>query len=333
MMTGQPAAAQRTLNHVQKQFMTAEGDFLPRKHHSLTEVHYLYPNAYFIIGSMIASRYEIAMTGLNFLLGNQDPQHGGFYSLRRHSGEKSPADTISAGAAGLACLATGRIGVARRVADFLAHMIELQPDPKQRFFFTIEGAGKLNTELVDEGRAFFRVIDTNSKNQCLYAMGLPFAFLVRLAEATRESRYRELAHWYFDFQSRCQDPWNNISSGKSGWACAMLYRITGERRYRDIAIYTANNILSMQNPDGSWGSLWKRHFQPGKRGLRNSDFDLTAEFVLWLSVISANIMARDSDSIDKPSINAWRYFTFKSGRWLNKLSSHVFSETRSSSHN
>jgi hypothetical protein len=326
MAAGQPAAAQIALNHVQQRLMTADGDFLPRGRSSLIEVHYLYPNAYLVIGSMMAGRYEIAMPGLDFLLSNQDPDHGGFYSRCLHPGHKCPADSMSSSAAGLACLEAGRLGTALRVAEFLTHIIELQPAPEKLFFTTIETEGRLSTELRDDKMAFFRVIDSNAKNQCMYAVGLPFAFLVRLADVTRESRYSEVAQWYLDFQLRCHNPWSNISSGKAGWGCAMLYRITGKKSYRDIALSIANNIISMQNPDGSWGSLRKRYIQPGQPRLRISDFDLTAEFILWLSLIYTNLLAHDTYTIYKPRVNLLDHLIFKSGQWLTKLKSALLSK-------
>jgi hypothetical protein len=127
---------------------------------------------------------------------------------------------------------------------------------------------------------------------------------------------------------RCYNPWNNISSGKAGWGCAMLYRITGKRRYRDIALGIANNIISMQNPDGSWGSLRKRYVRPGKPRLRISDFDLTAEFILWLSLIYTNVLAHDNYIIYRPRVNSWDHLTFKSGQWLTKLKSTLLSKVR-----
>ncbi len=230
MTTGQMAAAHRSLNYAQGSFMMADGDFEPRGHPWHYEVHHLYTNAYFIIGSMVAGRYEIATPALRFMLSQQDPEHGGFYTRRTEPGERNLSDTMSAGAAGVACLAAGQIQAARRVGEYLGHILELQTQPNERFYTTIEADGSLGTEMKDDAEAWWRIIRTDTENQCWYAVGLPFAFLVRLAEATGEARYRDLVECYFDFQLRCVDPWDGASSGKAGWACAMLYRITGARQ-------------------------------------------------------------------------------------------------------
>jgi hypothetical protein len=294
MMTGQPAAAHRSLNYAKKHFLTATGDFLPRGHPWHYDVHYLYANAYFIIGSMVAGRYEIAMPATRFMLTQQDGEHGGFYTRCTEPGERNLTDTMSAGAAGVACLAAGQLDAARRAADYFARIVELQPAPEQRFYTTIEADGTLGTQPKDDEEAWWRIIDTQTENQCWYAVGLPFAFLVRLAEATGEARYRDLAQWFFDFQQRCVDPWDGGSSGKAGWGCAMLYRITGETRYRDIAFHVGDMILNKQHDNGAWSSVGQGYGEGEQPELSNSDFDLNAEYTLWLALISSNILARDA---------------------------------------
>lgn len=319
METGQPAAAHRALNYVQKQFFTAEGDFLPREHPSHINVHYLYPNAYIIIGSMIAGRYEIAVPAVRFLLTQQSITHGGFHSRLTSDSEKDMSDTMSSSMAGIACLTAGKTEAARKVADYLAHIIDLQPSPNHQFFTTIQADGSLYMETKDDIEAYLRIIDTRKAEQCWYAVGLPFAFLIRIADATNEKRYRNLAQWFFDFQSRCVDPWDGSSSGKSGWACAMLYRITSETFYRDIAIQIAENIASRQKADGSWSSLWENNKNGNQPALTNADIDITAEFTLWLSLIASNIISRDTCRISHfYANNKWCRF-IQPGKLLHRL--------------
>lgn len=291
--TGQLAAAHRVLDYALRHYLTPEGDFLPRGHPWHREVHYLYANAYFIIGSMITGRYEITMPAVKFLLSQQDPEHGGFYSRRVVPGEKELSDTMSAGAAGFACLAAGQIEAAERVGEYLSHIVDLQPTPDERFFTTIEADGQLGTD-VGEDAVGWRIIETKIENQCWYAVGLPFAFLIQLADATNEARFRDLAQWYFDFQMRCVNPWDGGSSGKAGWGCAMLYRITGEERYRDIAFRVADMIMGKQSTDGGWIRSGQGYGEGGRLELTNADLDLTAEYTLWLALISSNILGRDA---------------------------------------
>jgi hypothetical protein len=292
LVTGQHAAAQRALNYTVLNFFNTEGDFIPREHPSHKKVHYLYPNAYFVVGSMIAGRYEIAIPAVDFLLSHQDPDHGGFYSRYTDSGRKNLSDTISTSAAGLACLAAGRIDAARRAGEFLENIVDMQPAPNDRFFTTIQPNGRLCTDLNHDKETFLRIIDVKKENQCWYAIGLPLAFLIQFASATGERRYRDLAQWCFNFQMRCVNPWDGSDSGKAAWGCAMIYRMTGVKRYLEIASYIAENILSKQNSDGSWLLQEGGCYKPDKQAYSNGDFDLTSEYTLWLSLISSNISAR-----------------------------------------
>jgi hypothetical protein len=161
---------------------------------------------------------------------------------------------MSSGISGIACLATGQTDAAEKLAGCFERLIEMQPAPKKRFYTTLEVNGRLGTEFPDE-EAFWRVIDTQQKDQCWYAVGLPFTFAVLLHQATGKERYAQLAEWFFEFQSRCVDPWDGGSSGKAAWGCSVLYRVTGEPRYRDAALHVARNYMACQTSDGwfNWG--------------------------------------------------------------------------------
>ena len=74
----------------------------------------------------------------------------------------------------------------------------------------------------------------------------------------------------------------------------MLYRITGESRYRDIAFHIADMIVNKQNADGSWGASAQGYGAGAQPELDDGDLDGIAEYTLWLALISSNILARDA---------------------------------------
>ena len=294
LATGRPAAAHRLLKYVQQCFITAAGDFVPRGLRVHQVVHYPYVNAYLVAGSMLAARYEMAVPALGFLMSQQDPQRGGFYSQPAATGAPGRTDTMSTAAAGVACLAGGRLDCARHAAEYLAHIAALQPAPGDLFHSAIESDGTLYRESCEPEDLWWRIIGAGSPNQCWYAVGYPFAFLLLASQATGEARYRGVAQWYFDYMARCVNPWNGPSSGKAGWGCAMLYRMSGETRYRDIALHVAEYVAGMQEAEGNWvmakvkGGAWQGW-------LDNPDFDVTAEYTLWLALIASNILGRDAE--------------------------------------
>jgi len=295
-LMGEAAAAERVLDYVKQHLLQSNGDFLPRGDPWYINIHYQYSNGWIINGAQRQGRYDISMPAVKFLLTQQDASHGGFYSQKAEKGQKKRSDTMSTGIAGIACIAAGQIDAARRAAECFERMIKMQPDTT-RFYITIEANGRLGTDFPGD-EAQWRVIDTTKKDQCWYAVGLPFTFSILLHNATGEKRYADLAQWFFNFQSRCVNPWDGGSSGKAGWGCSMLYRITGEQRYRDIALHIAQNFINCQSPDGmfQWGAQPSYGGAAGgqQRKLTNDDFDVTSEFVVWLGLIGSNLLARDN---------------------------------------
>lgn len=291
VVTGRPVAAQRLLNYVQRQFATVEGDFVPRVVRPHQVVHYLYINAYLVIGSWLAGRYELAVPSLDFLIGQQDALSGGFRSWPGTPDRSAGTDTITTASAGAACLAGGRLEAARGAAEYLAQIADRQPEPATRFYAALLADGRLDTRPAADD-LWWRVVETGAPNQCWYALGFPFAFLILAHQALGDTRYHTLALWYFDQMARCVGPWDGPSSGKAGWGCAMLYRLTGEARFRDIALHIGARILASQEADGHW-IMARVKGLPVSEALDSSDFDVTAEYSLWLSLIATHILARD----------------------------------------
>jgi hypothetical protein len=283
-LTGHLPEAHRSLNYAAARFMAEDGDFGPRQHKWHREVHYVYANAYFVLGAVASGRFEIAAPATRFLLQLQAARGGIPSDGPRGAG--TGFDTMSAAAAGVALLAAGRTAAACTAGDYFGRVIELQPDGERRFFTRLDNAGALITDPSDED-AFASVIDARAPDQCWYAVGLPFAFLIQLHEATGEARYMRLARWLLEFQLRCVNPWAGGSSGKAGWACAMLYRITGEEPCREIALQVGHYIADRQDEDGGW----TRAFGDGQ--ITNAAMDVSAEYTLWCALIAANLLARD----------------------------------------
>jgi hypothetical protein len=282
-------AAHRLLSHVGRAFLTPEGDLEPRLGPLHTTIARHYSSAYAVLGAQRLDRYEIAAPALRFLLSQQDPEHGGFYSVKTAPGERSRSDSMSTAMCGVACLAAGRTDAAVRAGDYLLRMIEMQPAPEERFYITLDEQGRLNTDFPPE-LAEWRVVQAGQPKQRWFGAGLPFAFAILLHAATGEERFSGLADWLFAFQSRGAEPWDVPSSGKAGWACSMLYRSTGEAPYREIALRVARQIMGYQSPAGWFALAPAPTVEPDS--FQPFVYDVTAEFVLWLSLIASNILAR-----------------------------------------
>jgi len=290
-LLGHARAAQRTLNYTATHLMQENGDLGPREHPWHNYVHYPYANAYIIIGGVRMGCYDIVSPALEFLLGLQCASSGGFCSLIAEGDTPLRCDTMSTAAAGLACLATGRLQPACWAADWLGEMIERQPDPEKRFYCTVDAENTLVTQFSQQDAAW-RMVQTEQPDQIWYAVGLPLAFLVKLAQATGKRRHLDLAYWYLHFLERCINPWCGPSSGKAGWACSELYRMTGDETLRERALAIGAYMVGFQQEDGSF-SLDPVPGTPSTApSLSPGDLDLCAEYTLWLGLIATNLRSR-----------------------------------------
>ena len=77
-----------------------------------------------------------------------------------------------------------------------------------------------------------------------------------------------------------------LRAGKVGWAASVLYTLTGERKYREMAVRVGDNLITAQAAAGYW-SL------PGSDVLKN---DITAEMVVWLDEITQAVEHGPPDS-------------------------------------
>ena len=184
-VSGQPAAAHRLLTHVQRAFLTADGRLEPRAALLHTDIARLYASSYAILAAQKLDRYEIAAPAVRYLLSQQDPDHGGFYSGKTPAGGKRRSDSMSTAMSGVALLAAGQTERAALAGDCLLRMVEMQPAP-DRFFTTLDETGRLQVAFPPEA-AVWRVVEAGQTGQRWFAVGLPFAFAVLLHAGDRRA--------------------------------------------------------------------------------------------------------------------------------------------------
>ena len=286
-VTGHVLAAQRLLDWVARYCFTAEGDLRSRDCRSQGDFHrefYTYANAWLVIGCQRLGRFDLAYRGLEFILRFQDDRIGGFFAEPEFvTAGHGRQDIVCASQAGLACLYLGRRDAARRAGEFLLKLIELQPQPQRRLYASLDPVGGLITHY-PEDKALRHVVDTARPAQWYFYPGIAMGFLGQLYRVTGDQRYLAAADWYLAFTTRCQaDVYRTPPSGKIGWGASVLYAVTGEPRYRQVAEAVGDYLVDFQQPGGWWQPL---AFDPA---LRYGLHDYTAEFVIWLCEISQNL--------------------------------------------
>ena len=238
---------------------------------------YPYPNAWLTIGAQKLGAFDVARRAADFIVTLQDPSTGGFRARIDVEVEKSPQDVLSSSQAGLAGLFTGRLGNARACAGFLRSVMDAQPEPEKSLYFVWQ-RGALRTEFKPEAEKFF-VVRADQPLQWYFQMGIAAAFLARMAMASGESSHLELAKRYLAPAFTATDAmYETAQVGKVGWGAALVYQLTGEDRYRDLALRVGDALVAQQNADGSW------HNTGGFTHQAVTD-EVTAEFVALLDEI------------------------------------------------
>jgi len=256
--------------------MTSNGDFGPRAQ-GKPEHDYIYPNAWIIIGAHQLGAFDISLRGMEFLMGFRDSESGGFYSSPTEKEASTKQDLIFVGFAGLAALYTGRIGIARGVGSWMDRLLTMQPEFPQSLYTVYSREQGLCTQFdPKETNRHFLPCTTSTGDQFFFQVGVAGAFLAELYLATGEKKWLELAKQFMQCALIADDHlFKSVRAGKVGWAASILYSLTGERQYQDVAIRVGNFLVSCQAREGYWSS------EPGKAG----NNDLTAEMVLWLDFI------------------------------------------------
>ncbi|MFI5985299.1 beta-L-arabinofuranosidase domain-containing protein [Streptomyces sp. NPDC051555] len=258
----------------------------PREEAYFLDVHYLYANGYLAIGTHLLGQFDLSDRLMSFIASMQNPQHGGFRSTGPLPGD-GRCDTVSTSISGIAALFHGRQDVALRAAGFLAAVWKAQPERASVFFSTTSADGELRTG------AGVHQLKVQEPGQDWWFLGAPAVFLTALHEKTGDAQHLELARELMDYmaQSCHRDVALHPSCGKLGVSAAMLYRLTGERQYADLAVRIADLIVGNQDPKGVWTrDMWFHDTAwDGTADLLWSDLDMSLEYVLWLDLIAREL--------------------------------------------
>ena len=292
-VAGRVEEAHRVAGFVKKTLMKPDGDFRSDGRKSEAEYfaqhRYAYLNGWLVLGLHRIGRFDMSVPGMDYIRTFQDQEYGGFLSavdesFRPVSGRQDLASTCSCGMAALFC---GQVAVASRAGDFLIHLVQIQPDFSRALYtHFIPGHGVV-TQIAPEDLAQ-RVCRIGPAYEPYWLPGFATGFLAKLYLATCEQRYLEAAQRYSEFFLRCpEDRFCTYMSGKAAWACAVLYRITGEACLLDNVHHVVQYIVRTQRPDGTW--LNRPFYDDMAKQPLSQTFDITAELPYWLCEIGCEL--------------------------------------------
>ncbi len=251
---GDHEAAQRSLAYIERNHLRADGDLEPVNGRNLRERYPLYPHAHVALGAVLADRADVTDRILEFLSRHRHPELGA-WGDRGDGRQARRFDAISTSSVALAFLERGRLDEADAAARFLENLLDIQPNPGTEFLTTVLGSGELLTEFPDALVATDRRVKLGARFQVWHAIGFPLAFLARLLEVSGDEHWLHVANRYLSLLDRSAQSWTDLSTGKSAWGCAVLYRVTGEPGYRERALRALRALVALQAGDGGMAAL------------------------------------------------------------------------------
>jgi hypothetical protein len=275
LVCGHSSHASRLLDWVRRNGIALDGDFGPRPEEA-NGYAYTYYNSWVIIGAHRLGQFDLSQRGMDFLMDFWDPESGGFYSSPTEREDDTKQDLWVVSGCGQAALYTGMIDVARGVGRWMHVLMRGQPNYPEQMYTVFSRAKGLHTEpdAADEER--YVLNSDATRDQYFFHPGIAGGFLARLYQATQEKEWLDLAKEYMRFAEGANDYlFRLLRAGKVGWAASVLYTLTGEAKYREMAVRVGENIIEAQLADGYWSSV-------GEDGPSN---DATAEMVVWLDEI------------------------------------------------
>ncbi len=276
-VTGYDREASMLLEWIRNNMFTTEGDFAGKYSRENYVNYYSYPNANIIYGSHILRQFDISYKGMRFLLNLQDKDSGGFFNRKDEMGPSGEEDLWCTSQAGLTCLITGYLKEATSVASFMETLYELQPDIKHRLYFVYSPNNGLVTDFSKDNATRY-CVDVNKPKQWYFEPGIAAAFLCRMHMATGEPSYLNLAKKYIEFAMRCTQMFSVPQVCKVGWGSALLYQITKDTTFYDLAMKVAQYYIDHQYPEGYWMNIEPYRAFPNV-------IEITAEFVVHLDTI------------------------------------------------
>ncbi|MBM4436388.1 MAG: hypothetical protein FJ029_03950 [Actinobacteria bacterium] len=242
---GRRGLALRVLDHLEQTLIAADGSFRDPQLNG-ADSQYLYQAGWLAWGCAALGRFDLARRLARRAAAAQDPAFGGFWNAT-DLGRVQWLLNSSSAAAG--CAAAGELAPARAAARYMARLYERQPDPANRFYFSLDAQG----EVIAQGgaeptRNFFDLHGWARPAMLATAI----AGLVWTGRQTGEAAHYDLAQRYAAvILSHRHHPERMQFASKSGWAVLQLAPHRPDPALRAYAEGVGRRALELQAPDGS----------------------------------------------------------------------------------
>ena len=158
----------------------------------------------------------------------------------------------------------------------MKNLMKAQPNYPRQLYGVYSTQTGLYTEFAPDQEFRYLLNPDATSDQPFYNPGIAGGFLALLYQATGEKEWLALAREYMRIAEDASDYlFGLVRAGKVGWGASLLYTLTGDPKYREMAIRVGDGLIASQSSEGWWGNV----------GETSANNDITAEMVFWLDQI------------------------------------------------
>jgi len=292
LLAGRPADAHRVLDYVKATFATAEGSFetggsAGKTANEALRMYRPYMDIWLAVGAARLGRPDVAQPVLQWARRFRHPELGGYALEPYRPDGGNGVDVLLTAHMGLAHLYVGELAAARAAADCLLALVDAQLEANgalgARFHLRLDDrSGKPQTDFPAELAPFY-VVDSREPSQLYFMVGYPIAVFCKVYLASKDPRYLQAARQLADFCLTCHGSIFSFHyAHKVAWAAACLAGITGEEKYRGLALDIATYLVSIQDVATGGFLLDQKAYD---------SLDQTAEISMWLLEVGGELQS------------------------------------------
>lgn len=252
MTNGHWGPAGRVIDHFGRTFVQPQGLVDVSNPFSTNTETYI--ESWITWAAQLGGRFGFAQQLADSIEAKLHPELGGAYDDYADQARKAPLNLEIQGGAGMALLAVGRIEAAKRVGRFAQHAWRSQPRRDATLHNYFNDNGQAVVEFPPE-QALSYVFEAGAVLQPLANLGFVINFLIKLDGVAPGEGFLEAARSFFDWAVHALPDHDRCPQHhKFGWSAAMLYELTGDESYFDVARNLCRASVAAQQRDGGWRS-------------------------------------------------------------------------------
>jgi hypothetical protein len=286
---GRTAEASTLLRHTMRLFYKEDGDLRDANGRKGSGTYannccQVYPNGWVALGAMLLGQFDIYKKLCDGIINNYYDEEIGAIRTMCYPKKSEEYDVVSS-ALCAEVLALYDLPKAERLCDFLIQMLD-QHD--ETYFYSVATKPFAIKAVADQKLNPYGWVDYSQSGpgQYYYYFGMPSVALAQIYEITGKEKYLAASEEYYArFLSCGEEGLRAPGSGKSFWAGAILYRLTGKEQYKKACLALMDYFFKAQRGDGSFllPHMTEADLTP------KQNYNLIPEYARWFFEVAAEL--------------------------------------------